>query len=184
MGRTQDVVESLATQTLVGVKYFCFACSSQAAYFLFTATLDYYGYHIGFFTRKDTKEMCKAFFLGMGSISSFAAIHSIVLMERSFGHKYLRGFNAERKFWSAKVLVSLAFLQSLAMVLPPFSLLSETRQKLLYASTLCFECFLISVFHLVAWSSKETWFSESESFNESFIEFDEFETDDYISMNT
>lgn len=64
---------------------------------------------------------------------------------------------------SAKVLVSLAFIQTLAMQLPPFSLLSETRQKLLYASTTCFECFLISIFHFTAWSAKERWFLESES---------------------
>merc|ERR1712118_197315 len=118
-----------------------------------------------------TASKIRTFFLGMGFISSSAAIHSMVILERSIGHRYLHGYNAGMKFMSAKVLVSLAFLQWLVNdLLSFFSLLSETRQKLLYASTMCFECFLISIFHLTAWSARERWFRDSELLSERRVD--------------
>ena len=57
----------------------------------------------------------------------------------------------------------------------------ETRQKLLYASVLCFECFLISIFHLGAWSAKEKWFGESESFID--MDASEFHQEEYASLD-
>merc|ERR1711918_246773 len=96
---------------------------------------------------------------------------------------YLEGFNVALKFMSAKVLVSLAFLQSLVLLVPPFSLLSQTRQKLFYASAMCFECFLISIFHLAAWSKRERWFQESELRAAALLEKDD-ERGAYESMPT
>merc|ERR1712025_1160145 len=135
---------------LLSIKYFCCACGAQALYFLFITTFEYFGHPIQALSTAQSKATFRTFFLGMGFISSSAAIHSMVILEQSIGKRYLHGYNAAKKFMSAKVLVSLAFLQSLVLLMPPFSLLSETRQKLLYASTMCFECFLISIFHLVS----------------------------------
>jgi len=160
--RTHEVLEALSATLLLSIKYFCCACGAQALYFLFITTFEYFGHPIQALSTAQSKATFRTFFLGMGFISSSAAIHSMVILEQSIGKRYLHGYNAAKKFMSAKVLVSLAFLQSLVMLLPPFSLLSETRQKLLYASTMCFECFLISIFHLTAWSTRERWFWESE----------------------
>lgn len=161
--RTREMVESLSTQTLVGLMYFCIACWAQAMYFLMLTTFDYMGHPIEYLSTPERKAFAEAFCLGMGTISSFAAIHSIAALELSFGHRYMHGFHISRKFFSAKVLVSLAFMQALVMKMPPFAYMSEVRQKLLYSSALCIECFLISLLHLTAWSSTETWFQETES---------------------
>jgi len=174
--RTQEVVESLSATLLLSIKYFCCACGAQALYFIFITTFEYFGHPVealstaqskATFISASTASKIRTFFLGMGFISSSAAIHSMVILERSIGHRYLHGYNAGMKFMSAKVLVSLAFLQWLVNdLLSFFSLLSETRQKLLYASTMCFECFLISIFHLTAWSARERWFRDSELLSE------------------
>merc|ERR1719421_1077624 len=138
--RTHEVLEALSATLLLSIKYFCCACGAQALYFLFITTFEYFGHPVealstaqskATFMSASTASKIRTFFLGMGFISSSAAIHSMVILERSIGHRYLHGYNAGMKFMSAKVLVSLAFLQWLVNdLLSFFSLLSETRQKL------------------------------------------------------
>jgi len=127
---------------LLTIKYFCYSCSAQTVYFLSLTTFEYFDHPITGLSTKESKASFRMVFLGMGLVSSTAAIHSMVLMEQSIGHRYLEGFNIAQKFLSAKILVSLAFLQQMVLLVPPCSLLSETRQKLLYASAMCLECFL------------------------------------------
>merc|ERR1712125_317011 len=74
------------------------------------------------------------------------------------GHS-LESFGPFWKFWGTKILVSIAFLQSIAVsVLPPFSMWSEIRQNLFYSSLLCLQCFFVSVFHAFAWPASESWY--------------------------
>merc|ERR1712032_853128 len=99
-------------------------------------------------------------FTGMGTIASFAAIENIIVVEHSFGETFLRAFSPARKFWSAKVLVSLSFMQKSLLLCPPFSSWTETKQNLLFSSLITFECFLIAFFHFIAWRHDEDWYKE------------------------
>merc|ERR1712129_78876 len=99
------------------------------------------------------------FFLGMGTIASSAAIGNVVTVEHTF-EEFLNKFSPSPKFWSTKILVTIAFLQSLLLYVPPLSYLSITEQSLFYASALTMECFVVSLLHLKAWQPEESWYSD------------------------
>eukprot|EP00401_Gymnodinium_catenatum_P014689 CAMPEP_0117551574 /NCGR_PEP_ID=MMETSP0784-20121206/49260_1 /TAXON_ID=39447 /ORGANISM="" /LENGTH=483 /DNA_ID=CAMNT_0005348615 /DNA_START=51 /DNA_END=1502 /DNA_ORIENTATION=+ len=112
-----------------------------------------------------TKKTVHDVFMGAGYATSFAAIGNIMLVESNFHDVWqrdeLKCFKPSLKFWCTKVLVTLAFLQSiLLMIIPPFSGWSDVRNNLLYSSVLCMECFVISVVHLVAWDVDAKWCHE------------------------
>lgn len=165
----QDLMKELKGLTMLGVKLFCLTCFLQAIYKLSIMTLGFYDIYgpwfntdpsqrLGLFQTKAVKKGAHYFFYGAGFVASFAAIGNVVEVERGF-HRNLEEFSPFLKFWGVKVLVSIAFLQTLALlVIPPFTSWSETRSNIFYASVLCLECFLISVFHLRAWGPQETWY--------------------------
>jgi len=167
----RDLVNELKGLTLLGLKLFCLTCFLQAAYKLAVMTLGFYDVWprwfstdphdkngLGFFQQKEVKKGAHYFFYGAGFVASFAAIGNVVEVERGF-HRNLQEFSPFLKFWGVKVLVSIAFLQTLfLMVVPPFMSWSEVRSNIFYASALCLECFLISVFHLCAWRPREGWY--------------------------
>ena len=66
------------------------------------------------------------------------------------------------KFWGTKVLVSIAFIQSLVLYLPPFNSWSPTKQNLFYASALSLECFIVALLHLASWGHTEHWYNKPE----------------------
>merc|ERR1719375_2797701 len=95
---------------------------------------------------------------GAGLLASTMAISNVVTVEVSF-HAWLHHFKPGNKFWSTKVLVSLAFAQALILGIPPFSSLSVTGQNLFYASLLVAECFGVAVLHIIAWPTDEGWYN-------------------------
>lgn len=157
-----QLMNTMASQTVSGVTYFCVSCALQAAYTLTVTTLQYLNMPIEALSTPEIKEKAHYFFLGMGTIASAVAIQNIITVEHTFGHKFLSMFNPSRKFWSAKVLVSLAFMQTCLLMLPPFSSWSQTCQNLFYSAAICCECFFISLFHLMAWNSNEKWYKDLE----------------------
>eukprot|EP00429_Kryptoperidinium_foliaceum_P127287 CAMPEP_0176326320 /NCGR_PEP_ID=MMETSP0121_2-20121125/73866_1 /TAXON_ID=160619 /ORGANISM="Kryptoperidinium foliaceum, Strain CCMP 1326" /LENGTH=280 /DNA_ID=CAMNT_0017668915 /DNA_START=1 /DNA_END=840 /DNA_ORIENTATION=+ len=158
--------------TTFGIKFFCWTCGLQALYQLLLTTMGYYGILNEFFGLGD-KATSKApgllhtpgvqnkshyFFLGAGFVASFAAIGNVVKVESAFHHQ-LKEFEPFWKFWGTKIIVSIGFLQSMALwVLPPFCWWSPIRQNLFYAALLCFECFLVSLMHLKAWAHDQSWY--------------------------
>ena len=98
--RTHEVVDSLTAQTLNGMQYFNLSCCFQSIYFLLITSFEYLGAPIPHLSDPATKSMAKTFFLGLGTMSSCAAIHSLMILEHDYGHKYLQGFNCATKFWS------------------------------------------------------------------------------------
>merc|ERR1712139_693801 len=98
---------------------------------------------------------------GMGCVASTAAICNILQIERAFRVE-LKTFKPFWKFWGTKVLVSIAFLQSLLFMLPipPFRGMSTVQANLMYSTLLCYECLLISLIHMYAWSAGEEWYKE------------------------
>lgn len=157
-----QLMNTMASQTVSGVMYFCVSCGLQAAYSLTVTTLEYWNHPIEFLSTPEIKQKAHYFFLGMGTIASAVAIQNIITVEHTFGHKFLHMFHPSRKFWSAKVLVSLAFMQTCLLMLPPFSSWSQTQQNLFYSAMICCECFFISLFHLMAWNHNEKWYKEAQ----------------------
>merc|ERR1712100_579850 len=114
------------------------------------------------FQQDDMKAMSHNFFLGAGFIASFAAIGNIMIIEEDFEHLLLE-FRPSLKFWGTKILVSLAFLQSIliSIFLTPNGW-GEIQSNLFYSSMLCLECLLIAIFHLKGWAADEEWYHDYE----------------------
>lgn len=167
----RDLRHATRDLTLAGVRLFNYACLAQAGYIVFITTMGFYGYYPeyfspdiqepGFFQTNRIKNQTKYLFVGMGAVASSAAIGNLMDVEEKFTDFFWR-FSPSAKFWSTKILVTLAFLQSILLaVIPPFSGWTETRSNLLYSSLLCAECFLLSLLHLKAWSPGEEWYHKN-----------------------
>eukprot|EP00929_Paragymnodinium_shiwhaense_P037684 TRINITY_DN20038_c0_g2_i1.p1 TRINITY_DN20038_c0_g2~~TRINITY_DN20038_c0_g2_i1.p1 ORF type:complete len:473 (-),score=73.90 TRINITY_DN20038_c0_g2_i1:509-1927(-) len=165
---TLVLVDSMTELTTDGIKLFVMSCSLQAFYLLTLSTCaymkwlpEYFGE--GGYLQDDHRKFGVArFFLGAGFVASFAAIGNIMRIEQRFHHA-LEEFEPFLKFWGTKILVSLAFVQTLLFkVLPPFSSLSKERSDLLFAILLCYECFFVALLQLKAWHHEGSWFHDKE----------------------
>merc|ERR1711934_436968 len=116
--------------------------------------------HPGMFQEEEIKATAHNFFLGAGFIASFAAIGNIMIIEEDF-HHLLTEFRPALKFWGTKILVSLAFLQSIliSVFLTPRGW-SEIQSDLMYSSCLGLECLLIAIFHIKGWKAEEEWYGD------------------------
>lgn len=152
--------QSLTSLTNQGIYLFNLTCALEAAYYLLTTSAEAFfaGPAVLAFVIKvhSIREQVEYFFLGMGTIASSAAIGNVVTVEITF-EELLEDFRPSAKFWSTKILVSIAFMQSLLLYVPPLSYLSVTEKDLFYSSALCLECFGVSLLHLVAWVPGESW---------------------------
>jgi len=154
---------SARKQTKTGILYFCIVCVLTATYEVAMGTIAYYNiFPIKKRMSEKTEISLHYFFYGMGFITSCTAIDNLANLERDFGEKFLGKFNPFTKFWSTKVIVSLAFFQQALLFMPPFSRWSQTAQKLFYASLFCLESSAIAFFQLFAWISSEEWYAETE----------------------
>jgi len=168
-GLMEQMGDSIEAVTVSGVQLFAYTCLIQGIYTLVITTLAYLQIgdayfstdlkNPGKFQTKEMKEYTATLFQGMGLISSWAAISNIMTVEWTFEH-FLGDFKSSLKFWGTKILVTLAFLQSIVLkILPPFNTWHPTRVALFYSSLLCFECFLISLLHCIAWGPDEPWYA-------------------------
>lgn len=166
------LVASMRTLTVAGVKLFAMSCLLQGIYTLIITTMafdfpwicpHYFSrdaQNPGMFQEPQMKATAHNFFLGAGFIASFAAIGNIMIIEEDF-EELLEEFKPSYKFWGTKILVSLAFLQSIliSLFLTPRGW-SEIQSDLMYSSCLCLECLLIAVFHIKGWSADEVWYGD------------------------
>lgn len=166
------LVDAMKTLTVAGVKLFAMSCLMQGCYTLTITTLafDFPDFRPDLFSRSVTepgrfqtetmKATAHSFFLGAGFVASFAAIGNIMIIEEDF-EELLKEFYPALKFWGTKILVSLAFLQSIliSMFLTPRGW-SEIQSNLFYSSALCLECLLIAIFHIKGWSADEIWYGD------------------------
>lgn len=96
---------------------------------------------------------------GAGLIASTVAIGNVVNVEVSF-HTELHLFNPGAKFWSTKIIVSIAFIQEFVLGLlgnerlRGENKLSDLQIKLLYCSLLCYEVLGVTLLHVIAWPAK------------------------------
>eukprot|EP00927_Polykrikos_kofoidii_P062729 TRINITY_DN57537_c0_g1_i1.p1 TRINITY_DN57537_c0_g1~~TRINITY_DN57537_c0_g1_i1.p1 ORF type:complete len:439 (-),score=57.44 TRINITY_DN57537_c0_g1_i1:156-1472(-) len=176
---------SIERLALAGVHLFAGAWLVQGAYFLGVTTMGYLRWgnrwfsidiaNPGFFQTPVMKVYTDGCFSGMGFVASAAAISNLFFLEVSFT-TLLAEFGTKQKFWAVKILVTVSYMQmtGLAYVNPMLEF-SETHGYLWYASMLCFECFVLSLLHGLAWRPKETWYTRCEHSAEDndFIELAE-----------
>ncbi|CAK0837806.1 unnamed protein product [Prorocentrum cordatum] len=155
--------------TISGIILFYLTCGMHGLYTLTVTAFGYYGWYPEYFGvelgnrgllhTKEWEAKAHCFFYGAGFVASFAAIANIMQVERGF-HGTLKEFRPRMKFWGTKVLVSIAFLQDLALLMiPPVCWWSEVRRSIFCATLLGFECFAISIIHLFAWPPHESWYA-------------------------
>eukprot|EP01062_Namystynia_karyoxenos_P070207 TRINITY_DN6559_c0_g1_i1.p2 TRINITY_DN6559_c0_g1~~TRINITY_DN6559_c0_g1_i1.p2 ORF type:complete len:474 (+),score=176.28 TRINITY_DN6559_c0_g1_i1:95-1516(+) len=115
-----------------------------------------------------------SFFDGAGFFTSSIAIYNLLRIEMSAQLRpYLeeavepeiRGeppakFQPKWKFWGTKILVSIAYFQSIVLSLANsiLGILTEPQVKLFYSSLICFELCGIAVLHQGAWVPEDTWY--------------------------
>jgi len=170
----EAATETVSALTVAGVALFCFACLLSGGWDLMVSTMpqDFpsvapklfsvalnitTGERIGSLQQEKTKASAEHFFLGFSFAASFAAIGNIMTLEGNY-HHFLKEFEPTLKFWGTKILVSLACAQGVVFGALATVGWSTIQINLLYASTLSFECFLISIFHYKAWGVREEWF--------------------------
>jgi len=166
-GTLKGLHKSVRSLTMQGIWSFVIVCAGQSIYGLAAPVLEeaFKAQFPEFIQAMNhNKEKVRFFFLGMGCVASTAAICNILQIERAF-HLELLHFKPFLKFWGTKILVSIAFLQSLLFMLPvpPFRYMSTVQANLTYSTLMCYECLLISIVHYYAWSAKEEWYKEGES---------------------
>jgi len=163
-GTLKGLHKSVRSLTMQGIWSFVIVCAVQSMYGL-TAPLLEEAFEASFpkivEAMAQNKDKVRFFFLGMGTVASTAAICNILQIERTF-HLELLHFKPFWKFWGTKVLVSIAFLQSLLFMLPipPFRGMSTVQANLTYSTLMCYECLLLSLIHMYAWSAQERWYQE------------------------
>ncbi|CAD7937862.1 unnamed protein product [Amoebophrya sp. A25] len=101
---------------------------------------------------------------GAGFVASCLALYNIILFETQL-HEWLDRFDPFWKFWGAKVLVSLAFLQTFVLKLvlvDALHWLTEPQQMLFYSTLTTMECLPIALLHMRAWDHNAEWFADPE----------------------
>lgn len=171
----EKMTKAMKTLTVAGVKLFAGSCMLQGGYTIIITTMAFEFPHTltqyfstseenpGLFQTESVKESAHNFFLGAGFVASFAAIGNIMIIEEDF-EELLEEFKPSFKFWGTKILVSLAFLQSIliSVFITPDGW-SLIQSNLLYSTCLGLECLLIAIFHLKGWSADEKWYGDYEA---------------------
>ncbi|CAD7955184.1 unnamed protein product [Amoebophrya sp. A120] len=101
---------------------------------------------------------------GAGFVASCLALYNIILFETQL-HEWLDKFDPFWKFWGAKILVSLAFLQTFVLKLilvDVFGLLTVPQEMLFYSTLTTMECLPIAILHMKAWSHTSEWYTDPE----------------------
>jgi len=178
-------MKSLNELTTDGIKLFNMTCVLNAAYSLTISTCAYMKWFPEYFGEGSylqsahMKLSSAQFFAGAGFVSSFAAIGNIMRIEHRFDEQ-LEQFQPFWKFWGTKVLVSLAFVQTVVLgAVAKFSSLSTERSNMLFAAMLCYECFLVSLLHMKAWNPEAEWYQDH-AYNTEFEDCDDGEMEEYL----
>merc|ERR1740117_1395820 len=97
------------------------------------------------------------YLFGAGFATSCAAIGNVVSVELAF-ESFLEDMVPTPKFWSVKMLVSIAFLQKgVLAILSSAICLSSERVNLIYSTLMVYEVLLISIFCHYAWPAEQPW---------------------------
>jgi len=162
-GTLKGMHRSVSNLAMLGVWSFVIACACTSLYVL-TAIVaqEALGQDSALSAMlKDNTEKMKFFNYGMGCVASSVAICNMIQIEKTF-HFELLYFRPFLKFWGTKILVSIAFLQTIVFNLPvpPFRHMSSLQMNVTYSTLICYECLLISLLHMYAWRADEDWYRD------------------------
>jgi hypothetical protein len=168
--QSHKAVEALAW---LGIWSFLICCVGQAGWSLWLIAIN--GNKTHSIENYDTS---MSQFYVAGFLASCAAIYNVWIVENRF-HHYLDSFFPNMKFFTVKVLVSIAFVQrgafsslgSMGDFLPEFvqkwAIVQQFMQippaqfEMFYATLIVFECCMIGMLHQWAWNSDEVWYDET-----------------------
>jgi len=166
---------AVASIAWLGVALFLLVCIMQAGWSLYLLTFtgpfhDWSAYNVR------VKQFGAA-----GMVASAGAMYNIHVVESTF-HSYFEGYRPVLKFVTVKIIVSFAFFQKgliwmlkgIGQTLPDFGQkvlnhipligdlvqFSEEDFQVFYDSLILYECILISLMHIWAWSAYEDWYLE------------------------
>jgi len=162
-GTLKGMHKSVSNLAMLGVWSFVIACACASCYVLSTIVVqEAMGEDstTGVLLRDNTEKM-SFFNYGMGCVASSVAICNMIQIEKTFRVELL-DFSPFLKFWGTKILVSLAFLQTIVFMVPvpPFETMSTVQMNLTYSTLICYECLLISLLHMYAWRANEDWYKD------------------------
>jgi len=155
--------KSVSNLAMLGIWSFVISCTCSSFYILGAVMCqNLFGDDsgIGQLIRRNVEKI-SFFTYGMGCVASSVAICNMIQIERTFHIELLR-FGPFLKFWGTKILVSIAFLQTIVFQLPvpPFKDMSTVQMNVTYSTLICYECLLISLLHMYAWSPREPWYAD------------------------
>jgi len=162
-GTLKGMHKSVSNLAMLGIWSFVISCTCSSFYILGAVMCqNLFGDDsgIGQLIRRNVEKI-SFFTYGMGCVASSVAICNMIQIERTFHIELLR-FGPFLKFWGTKILVSIAFLQTIVFQLPvpPFKDMSTVQMNVTYSTLICYECLLISLLHMYAWSPREPWYAD------------------------
>lgn len=150
------MMEAMKSLAFLGIQSFLVSCFLASAYaLLFFQVRRNFPDRVEEYASKHFQNKVHWFLLGVGAVTSTVAISNILTLESTF-HEELHHFFPSGKFWSTKILVSIAFLQEIVVNCMGFS---EIQTSIVYSSFLCLECMLVSLLHHHSWGANESWYS-------------------------
>ena len=148
----------LKEMTLLGVQLFNVTNLARAIFALVAEQLRYAW--ISAFTWLSYKALqlgdVDAMLTGFNLCVSSIAIWNLIIFEH-YLNNLLQGFSPKLKFWSAKIIVSLAFIQGLAVnvagnLLPLDDYYQQHQRSLVYAALICIEMLPVALLQYAAWT--------------------------------
>jgi len=156
----QKLFVPLKKMTLFGVEAFAGTYAVIAIYHLTLSISESFGYDIC--DKYPVVCTFDGYTVGAGFLASTLAIYNIISFEHNLEH-YLKDFQPTWKFWGAKVLVSLAFMQNkiiITMLVDWIKYYSLTQGQLFYSSLMCIECVFVALLHMYAWNADAEWYRD------------------------
>jgi len=149
------VTNVMSTLVMSGVMSFCLTCLLSFLHGLMLVFRIAYGH-----SKEEDTGAVPSMLSGAGLVASTVAIGFVVNVEVAFHHE-LGAFKPSLKFWSTKVIVSIAFIQEAALgllgnesIMGHNHALSDVQIKLLYCSLLSYEVFAVTMLHVFAWPAQ------------------------------
>lgn len=152
---------------VVGISWFCVICFGWALYMMLPVLVyDFYNskrehWILNQIYTEKQQTTASVYVNAAGGFTSCIAIQNLVSLEMN--HKnalHDMNFNAVTKFLSAKILVSIVFIQDIIFSFVLASAFSQTTKYLFQSSLLCFECFCLAILHCFAWRTTESWVND------------------------
>ncbi|CAK0827305.1 unnamed protein product [Prorocentrum cordatum] len=156
---------SVSNLAMLGIWSFVISCACSSCWVLAAVLLEEAagaGSELGQMIRSGSENV-RFFASGMGCVASSVAICNMIKIERTF-HIELANFGPFLKFWGTKILVSIAFLQTIVFMIPvpPFKDMTIVQANVTYSTLICYECLVIALLHMHAWKCDEAWYRYSD----------------------